>query len=179
MTELTKSAYVVLGLISKRPQAGYDIKQIMRKIARYIWSESNAQIYPILKKLEQNKLVTSQLDKTSGARRRCIYTITKKGMEQLKDWLNEPSDPTPYREEVLLKLSLGQHLSKKQLQKILENYKEKLEEQLKEEKEIIKHIETEHEKRPDKPYLLLVYNQIEKILETKIAWCKKILNHLP
>lgn len=179
MTNLTKSGYVVLGIISKRPQAGYDIKRIMRKIACHYWSESNAQIYPILKKLEQDKLVTSQLDKTSGARHRRIYTITKKGMEQLKEWLNEPSDPTPYREEILLKLSLGQHLSKKQLRQLLENYKAKLEELIKEENEIIKHIEIDHEKRPDKPYLQLIYNHVEKILETKLAWCKKLLNHLP
>ena len=62
MPKCTKSCFVILGLLSKADLSGYDLKQIMSKHAKFYWSESNAQIYPVLKKLEKQELVTSKLE---------------------------------------------------------------------------------------------------------------------
>ena len=100
MARCNKSFYALLGIISKSEVSGYDIKQIMAKIGRFYWSENNAQIYSTLKKLEKDHYVVSRLDESSGARQCRKYTITKKGLKKLVDWLKLPCDFPKYREEL-------------------------------------------------------------------------------
>ncbi len=87
MGTLNKSSYVILGLLSKSDYSGYSLKMRMKKTSDFYWSESNAQIYPVLKKLEELKLVSSKIDASSGARNKRIFSITKKGLSELIKWL--------------------------------------------------------------------------------------------
>lgn len=59
--------------------SGYDIKKKVTTAEQLFGSESNSQIYPILKQLEQHHWVTSHMDETSGKRARKIYSITPEG----------------------------------------------------------------------------------------------------
>ena len=66
MKKINKSEFALLSLLSKKDMSGYDIKQMAGKVAAYHWSESNAQIYPILEKLENKGYVNSYIDEKSG-----------------------------------------------------------------------------------------------------------------
>lgn len=175
MDQLTKSEYVLLGLISKGAQSGYTLKQTLATLGRYYWSESNAQIYPNLKKLEAAGLVTSTLDPKSGGRRSRIYQLTPPGLTVLRDWLLIPCDPTPYREELLLKIGFSHHLNEEERRRLLTHYQEKLQAAVKDCAALIDHISNALKDRSDHAQLLMVYDHVEAILKAKLEWAQRRL----
>ena len=178
MNALTQSSYMALGLLANQAMSGYDLKKTMCKIANFYWSESNAQIYPILKKLEEADLLSSTIDDDSGARQKRIYTITTAGKKVLLEWLQQDCTLTPYREEILLKLGRGQHCDDQHLLDMLNNYKQQIEDKLTLHQEIIQHIKEAHADKLDQPYLFMVHDHVRCILQTKLDWCERTLVRL-
>lgn len=103
MKELSPTAYVILGLVSKVPRSGYEIKAVVDQTTRFFWAASYGQIYPELKRLAKAGLV-SGVDSPTGGRKRTVYAITAEGEEVLGDWLRQPPRTYEMREEGLLKL---------------------------------------------------------------------------
>lgn len=103
MEQLSPTAYVILGLVSKEPRSGYEIKSVVDGSTRFFWAASYGQIYPELKRLAEAGLV-SGVEAPTGGRRRTVYAITADGEERLKAWLREPPETFEMREEGLLKL---------------------------------------------------------------------------
>jgi DNA-binding PadR family transcriptional regulator len=101
--ELSPTAYVILGMVSREPRSGYEIKALVDNSTRFFWAASYGQIYPELKRLAEAGLVEGT-DVPRGERRRTVYAITASGMEALKDWLREAPATFELREEGLLKL---------------------------------------------------------------------------
>ena len=178
MTHLTKSCYVVLGLISKDPSSGYRLKTILAKIGRFYWSESNAQIYPILKKLESAELLTSVLDESSGARKKRIYTITEKGQKILEEWLHRSTEVTPYREEILLKLAFSQYVQDSNVLEMLAQYKLDIEVQIKDNNIVTDHLEDDHAGKPDEPYLYMIHDHVKLLLQAKLDWVNMMIERV-
>lgn len=158
--------------------SGYVIKQIMEKISKLYWSESNAQIYPTLKALEKSGFVDSILDESSGARKARIYTITKPGIAHLSEWLLQPVGPTRYRETILLHLAMGHHLKPQQMIDQVKAYELMLKGHLTALNGIDDHIRVYHNDMPDKPYLEIVYLNVRMVLNTRIEWCKLAVRKL-
>ena len=175
---MSKSSYAILGLLSKYSYSGYELKRRIIKTSSFYCSESSAQIYPVLKKLEVQELLTSNIDKASGARNKRIYAITKKGRDELIKWLKTDSDVAIYREEFLIQLSLSQHLTTSQLSKKISHYQQSIQEKLEILTQVIKHIKKDHAGKEDQQYLLLTYDHIHAMLDAKLQWCIKILKNL-
>jgi len=111
MAKENKSKYALLGILSVCPGSGYDIKKFMEQSTSNFWSESYGQIYPILKQLVEEGLATSHTEKQEGRPERYVYTLTDKGLEELRRWLTEPIEHTVERNELLLKLLFGRQIS--------------------------------------------------------------------
>jgi PadR family transcriptional regulator, regulatory protein AphA len=107
MAKENKSKFALLGILSMCPGSGYDIKKFMEQSTSNFWSESYGQIYPILKQLVEEGLATSHTEKQEGRPERYVYTLTDKGLEELRRWLTEPIEHTVERNELLLKLLFG------------------------------------------------------------------------
>jgi PadR family transcriptional regulator, regulatory protein AphA len=101
--KLSPTAYVILGMISREPRSGYEIKGLVDKTTRFFWAASYGQIYPELKRLSESGLVKG-VDAPTGGRKRSVYEITADGEDALKDWLRKPPQTSEMREEGLLKL---------------------------------------------------------------------------
>lgn len=101
--ELTPTAFVILGMVSREARSGYEIKAAVDNSTRFFWAASYGQIYPELKRLSEAGLVEG-VDAPRGERKRTVYAITEAGMAALKDWLRRPPQTTEMREEGLLKL---------------------------------------------------------------------------
>jgi PadR family transcriptional regulator AphA len=101
--ELSSTAYVILGMISRVPRSGYEIKAAVDDSTRFFWAASYGQIYPELKKLSEAGLVEG-VDAPRGDRKRTVYAITADGEVELKAWLRQPPSTSEMREEGLLKL---------------------------------------------------------------------------
>jgi DNA-binding PadR family transcriptional regulator len=103
-SELTPTGRVILGMIARGRQTGYDIKQFVDKSTRHFWAASYGQIYPELRRLEQQGLVRSRPE-PSGARARTVYELTPAGERALNDWLGADSGLAyELRDEGMLKL---------------------------------------------------------------------------
>ena len=101
--ELTPTAYVILGMVSREARSGYEIKAAVDNSTRFFWAASYGQIYPELKRLSEAGLVEG-VDASRGERKRTVYAITDAGMAALTDWLRQPPQTSEMREEGLLKL---------------------------------------------------------------------------
>ena len=100
---LSPTAYVILGMVSREPRSGYEIKALVDNTTRFFWAASYGQIYPELKRLSEAGLVEG-VDAPRGERTRTVYAITAEGEAALKDWLRQPPETVEMREEGLLKL---------------------------------------------------------------------------
>ncbi|HWB70488.1 MAG TPA: PadR family transcriptional regulator [Solirubrobacterales bacterium] len=101
--ELSPTAYVILGMVSRDACSGYEIKAKVDSSTRFFWAASYGQIYPELRRLAEAGLVKGSAA-PRGERKRTVYAITPEGRRALESWLREPPETTEMREEGLLKL---------------------------------------------------------------------------
>lgn len=101
--DLSPTAYVILGMVSREARSGYEIKAAVDESTRFFWAASYGQIYPELKRLSKADLLAG-VDAPRGERKRTVYAITDAGMAALTDWLRQPPQTSEMREEGLLKL---------------------------------------------------------------------------
>lgn len=118
MEQLSPTAYVILGLVSKEPRSGYEIKAVVDGSTRFFWAASYGQIYPELKRLAEAGLVQGT-ETPTGGRRRTVYAITADGEEELLAWLRLPPETFEMREEGLLKLFFANLLPAEEAVEIL------------------------------------------------------------
>jgi DNA-binding PadR family transcriptional regulator len=108
--DLSPTAYVILGMVSREPRSGYEIKAVVDDSVRFFWAASYGQIYPELKRLTEAGLVEGS-DVPRGERKRTVYAITAEGETALVEWLRQPPETTEMREEGLLKLFFSEVLA--------------------------------------------------------------------
>lgn len=76
---------LVLAMLNKDDQYGYDISEVMSERIKI----SAGTVYPILRKLKTDNLVTTYLSETSGGPARKYYKLTKHGKTQFEKLKNE------------------------------------------------------------------------------------------
>jgi PadR family transcriptional regulator AphA len=86
---LSKTAYVILGMLRLGKRTGYEIKSLVDVSTRFFWAASYGQIYPELARLEAAGLVRSERDDSDG-RGRKAYELTQEGEAALHEWLLSP-----------------------------------------------------------------------------------------
>jgi len=101
--ELSATAKVILGMLAAKPRSGYEIKQLVDSSARFFWAASYGQIYPELKRLEKEGLVTGS-DSAQGARHRTVYKLTAAGRRAAREWIGREPEVFEMRDEGLLGL---------------------------------------------------------------------------
>ena len=107
MAKATKTRYALLGILTFGPSSGYDIKKSMENSTDHFWREGDGSIYPILKQLLDEGLVTCELANTESDKPKKVYTITSDGQQELEDWLVEDPILLPQRNELMLKVFFG------------------------------------------------------------------------
>jgi len=101
--ELNSVGKVILGFLSRDDLSGYDIKLRVDNSTRFFWAASYGQIYPELKRLEEEGLIEGT-DTPQGGRARRIYRITAAGRAALVAWIMDTAATVELRHEGLLKL---------------------------------------------------------------------------
>src|SRR4051812_27980629 len=87
---LSKTAYVILGMLRLGKRTGYEIKSLVDVSTRFFWAASYGQIYPELARLEAAGLIQGQTGASNG-RGRKAYELTDAGERALHDWLVSPA----------------------------------------------------------------------------------------
>src|SRR5204862_6157602 len=112
----------VLGLLSPGPRSGYDIKTVVDRSPRFVWAASYGQIYPELRRLEEDGLIEGE-NAPRGGRGRRVYKLTKAGREALTEWLLGSTVTIEYRDESLLRPLFADALPRGQALMLLEGRK--------------------------------------------------------
>lgn len=114
--DLTPTGRVILGMIAAGRRTGYDIKAFVDKTTRYFWAASYGQIYPELKRLEDQGLVRGRSE-PSGGRARTVYELTDAGAAALEHWLGSSAEMLyELRDEGMLKLFFSDSLPEQRIE---------------------------------------------------------------
>jgi PadR family transcriptional regulator AphA len=161
---LTPTGRVVLGLIAFGLRTGYEIKAFVDKTTRYFWAASYGQIYPELKRLEEQGLVKGRSE-PSGGRARTVYELTEAGEAALKDWLaSDEEDLYELRDEGMLKLFFSDSLPEQRIE-IVRAMRERSERKLAQ----LRSIEPHASQGPKGSYLTLQLGI--GMTEWMVEWC--------
>ena len=162
---------VVLGLLTKKPLSGYDIKAIVDRSTRFFWAASYGQIYPELRRLEAEGLIEGE-DRPNGGRTRRVYHLTDAGRDELTAWLFGSTVTIELRDESLLRLFFADVLPHEQALMLLEGRKRGHEEFL----DVLHAIDA----RPgtDTPFTDLVLRWGIAFNEWGAKWCEEQLERL-
>jgi DNA-binding PadR family transcriptional regulator len=167
--ELSKTSYVILGMLKLGRRTGYEIKSLVDVSTRFFWAASYGQIYPELAQLEKFGLVEGEVDHSNG-RRRKAYELTTAGEQALHDWLksDEPLH-LELRHEGALKFFFSDALTRKEqialVHRVRETH-ERLAEQLR-----ALHPEDSSGGKPPAPLLTLEFGIAYQ--EFLADWCAK------
>lgn len=85
--------YALLGLLTLKPMAGYDLKKVFDSSINFFWAAHTSQIYRELKALEQDQFVVSEMQHGENGPDKRIYRITETGRTNFSDWLSDFPEP--------------------------------------------------------------------------------------
>ena len=163
---------VLLGLLASKPLSGYDIKTIVDRSTRFFWAASYGQIYPELKRLEEEGLVEGE-DRPNGGRSRRVYKLTPAGREALVEWLFGSTVTVELRDESLLRLFFADALPREDALRLLEGRKYGHEQYL----EVLREIQA-LPGGPDPTFVDLVLRWGIDFNEWGAKWCEEQLQRL-
>jgi PadR family transcriptional regulator AphA len=118
-SELTPTSYAVLALLGVRPWSAYELTQQMSRSLSWFWPKAESLVYAECKKLAERGLASSRQE-PQGRRPRTVYTITERGRDRLRAWLDHPTTGPRLEWEAMLQVAFADHGSREQL---LENLK--------------------------------------------------------
>jgi len=111
MANNVSTRYIILGLLTRQPMSGYDIKQFLKQLSWLIDSPSFGSLYPALHALLEDTLVTVEVIPRQDKPPRKIYTIAEAGRQVLQEWLDQPVASDVSMKTFLMRLILVSNLS--------------------------------------------------------------------
>lgn len=166
------TTYAILGILTTECKSGYAIKQIMDQSLNHFWKISYGQIYPTLKLIVQEELAEVRTLSSQGRPDRNEYHLTSKGIEVLKNWLEQPIEHFPIeRNEVLLKLFFGRFQTQEKQVFLLQTYKKELDRRYQTYITIEQAIINQNYNDEDSKYWLLTLDYGKRITKAAIEWC--------
>ncbi len=98
--------HVLLGLLSRAPATGWDVKAKLEAEPAFGWHAELAQIYPALRRLRRGGFVMAKRCPSAKGPARREYRITAAGMRELRTWLDEPPSLPRVKDPALARLAL-------------------------------------------------------------------------
>jgi PadR family transcriptional regulator AphA len=178
MAKVNQSQFALLGLLSFRAMSGYDLKQLSEWSVGHFWREGYGQIYPTLKKMAADGLVSRKTEQTTGRPDRHVYALTNAGRQELEAWLRRPPAEDVPRNEFLLKVFFGGLAPTGVSREHVEEHRSLSRESLAIYKATRKRIEKEAGKHPQKPFWLMTLSYGEHMSRAAIKWCDETLKDL-
>ena len=122
--------YAILGFLSWRPLAGYDLKKLIADSIPHYWSGNNNQIYTALVQLHKEGLVTNEIQYHERYPARKVYSLTESGLSALGGWLTSPPELPQLKNSFLVQLAWADQLEQEDLDNVLGKYENEVHMQL-------------------------------------------------
>ena len=171
--------YAILGFLSWRALSGYDLKKMFGDSMFLYWSGNNNQIYRTLVQLAKEGLVTSEIQHQESGPSRKMYTITEKGLFELREWVLSSPELPQLRNSFLIQLAWADQLKSSELDALLGKYEHEVHMQLlmyreQRRRNLLNPARTERE--------TLLWHMISDnwitFYETELAWIQKLREEL-
>lgn len=172
--------HVVLTVLARGEMSGYEIAKNFVTVYSHFWRASHQQVYRELARLNGQGRVSVKLVAQRSRPDKKVYAITKRGIEELKEWVVSPTEfPTP-RYDLLVKL-LAHHVSdrksfQRECDRILADTREWLGALRAMRRECIREREKGSSEHEDVLYLALRRGLL--LGEAQIRWLKEIQRYL-
>jgi DNA-binding PadR family transcriptional regulator len=171
----SRTKYAILGILTQGPCSGYSIKKQIEEEIVHFWHESYGQIYPTLKQLYAEGLVTKTTETQEKRPNRHVYAITDAGYDSLLEWLRQPVELQPDRIEILLKLFFGRNLTGQENIQHLETHKQRMTATNQFYQQVAEDLQTSIPEDPDLPYFLITLDYGIHTTNAIIRWCDKTI----
>ena len=158
-----------LGLLQKEPLHGYKLKQQLEQFISGCISVNYGAIYPLLKRLEKQGLLTLSVSEGEAGGKRKIYAITEKGKARFQEkMLEHPKESwVNARSRFLVKFVFFSHLHSQQRIELIEKRLAVCCTRLEKQK---------CEARPEDPYFALDCDRHLELIQDEMDWLKVQLN---
>jgi DNA-binding PadR family transcriptional regulator len=100
----------ILVCLADGPLTGYDLAKTFSQSIGFFWHADHQQIYRVLRRLEENGLVTDELVVQQGRPNKRVYSITSAGLHRLTQWSRETHEVASVKDDLLVKLYGLQHV---------------------------------------------------------------------
>ncbi|MBD2256771.1 PadR family transcriptional regulator [Pseudanabaena sp. FACHB-2040] len=171
-------AHTILAVLAHAPYSGYDLSKQFEEGVGCYWQASQQQIYRELGKMEQQGWVTFEKIPQEGKPDKKIYQMTEAGRQELLRWFGEPTEPTPIREDLLVKVLAAPFMPTELLIKELQHRRQLHTEKLLE----YRAIESEHRDCPlppiDERFRYLTLRRGIRYEQDWIDWCDEVMDFL-
>ena len=121
---------VCLGMLTQGPASGYDLKKFFESSFGHFFPAGYGSIYPALSALADEGLVRCEEIVQEGKPDRKLYSITKRGRDDLMSALDNPTPSHKVRSEFLATLFFAHLMSDEQIERVLTHRMQEVEQLL-------------------------------------------------
>jgi len=130
MAQKNRLQYIILGLLNNESMTGYDLTKAFDSDIGELWTADHSQIYPQLKKMEENKLISHHEVQVGQKLTKKSYDIQPAGHDIFQNWLKETTDNDGTHDEFILKLYFINNKDSKLLPEMIADQKQYHQEKL-------------------------------------------------
>jgi DNA-binding PadR family transcriptional regulator len=112
--------HAVLGVLEARPMSGYELVQFFDSSMEWVWSAPQSQIYPRLHKMQAEGMIEGTKEVKGRRLERTVYSITPRGLEELRAWVVRDERQTRQRDPTFLRASFFDLVEPEQAVAVLE-----------------------------------------------------------
>lgn len=116
--------YAILALLVDCPQSGYDLTKSFAGSIGFFWKATHQQIYRELAKLEIQQWICAEAIAQDGRPDKKLYRLSEAGREALMQWIVEPCEMAPIKDELLIKVFVGDLVPRAQVLQELERHRQ-------------------------------------------------------
>jgi DNA-binding PadR family transcriptional regulator len=165
--------YIILGFLLHGEMSGYDIKRFMGISTANFYDASFGSIYPMLKKMEENSLISST-EAVEGGKYKKLYALTDSGRERFFRWLEQPIEFKRASLDHLVNIFFYGFLPREKARELLAGYIARVEAELAGLEKL--ECAVEHEAGF---YEASTLDYGKGIYRFTADWCKRLLEKLP
>ncbi len=112
MKTTPSTQYAILGALMPGPKHGYEILRFLISHLEPAWHISSSQLYLLLKKLEAEGLLTSNVETQENRPSKRVFILTPAGRKAFLEWIRRPTEHVrDLRIEFLARLCFFNRLS--------------------------------------------------------------------
>lgn len=114
-----KGRDIILGILMNKSQTGYEINELLQNQLSHFFDGGYGMIYPTLKKLETEGLVTKTKVTQEDKPNKNIFSITESGQVEFKKALVKPTSEEIFKSDFLMRLYFSDWLDKEKVKEFI------------------------------------------------------------